>query len=174
MPPTIRVKKEQMKPDQKEFLRRLSAYQKIIHKVNQIYFKSETDKEDNFQEVVFQLWRSFQSLQNKEKIASWIYAVAINTSISKIRKDNRLEFRDSVPDMEMVDPNEQQEQNENYQRLLNALHKLNEIDRLIMLFYMDDYSYEEIAEMVGMSSSHIGVKIHRLKVQLQKQLKQQM
>ncbi len=99
MPPTIRVKKEQMKPDQKEFLRILSAYQKIIHKVNQIYFKSETDKEDNFQEVVFQLWRSFQSLQNKEKIASWIYAVAINTSISKIRKDNRLEFRDSVPDM---------------------------------------------------------------------------
>ena len=149
----------------------LSAYQRIIHKVNQIYFKSQVDKEDNFQEIVYQLWRSFQSLQNKEKLASWIYAVAINTSISKVRKDSRLEFRDSVPDVEIVEPYKQQEQNESYQRLLNALHELNAIDKSIMLLYMEDYNYEEIAEVVGMSSSNIGVKIHRLKSQLQKQLK---
>lgn len=159
-----------MKSNQKDFLKILSAYQKIIHKVNQIYFKSKADKEDNFQEVVYQLWRSFQLLQDKEKPASWIYAVAINTSISKIRKDSRLEFRDSVPDIEMIDPFEQQERNENYLRLLNALYKLNEIDKSIMLLYMEDYSYEEIAEIVGMTSSHIGVKIYRLKSQLQKEL----
>lgn len=159
-----------MKSNQKDFLKILSAYQKIIHKVNQIYFKSKADKEDNFQEVVYQLWRSFQSLQDKEKLASWIYAVAINTSISKVRKDSRLEFRDSIPDIEIIDPYEQQEQNENYQRLLNALYKLNKIDRSIMLLYMEDYSYEEIAEIVGMTSSNIGVKIYRLKSQLQKQL----
>lgn len=159
-----------MKSNQKDFLKILSAYQKIIHKVNQIYFKSKADKEDNFQEVVYQLWRSFQSLQDKEKLASWIYAVAINTSISKVRKDSRLEFRDSIPDIEIIDPYEQQEQNENYQRLLNALYKLNKIDRSIMLLYMEDYSYEEIAEIVGMTPSNIGVKIYRLKSQLQKQL----
>lgn len=160
-----------MKSNQKEFLEILSAYQRIIHKVNQIYFKSKADKDDNFQEVVYQLWRSFQSLQDKEKPASWIYAVAINTSISKIRKDSRLEFRDSLPDIKIVDPNQQQEQNENYQKLLNALYKLNEIDKSIMLLYMEDYSYEEIAEIVGMTSSNVGVKIYRLKSQLQKQLK---
>ena len=159
-----------MKSNQKDFLKILSAYQKIIHKVNQIYFKSKADKEDNFQEVVYQLWRSFQSLQDKEKLASWIYAVAINTSISKVRKDSRLEFRDSIPDIEIIDPYEQQEQNENYQRLLNALYKLNKIDLSIMLLYMEDYSYEEIAEIVGMTPSNIGVKIYRLKSQLQKQL----
>ncbi|MEG1750003.1 MAG: RNA polymerase sigma factor, partial [Tannerellaceae bacterium] len=162
---------KQMKSNQKEFLKILSAYQRIIHKVNQVYFKSKADKDDNFQEVVYQLWRSFQSLQNKEKPASWIYAVAINTSISKVRKDSRLEFRDSVPDIEIVDPYEQQEHSENYQRLLNALYKLNEIDKSIMLLYMEDYSYEEIAEIVGMLPSNIGVKIYRLKSQLQKQLK---
>lgn len=160
-----------MKSNQKEFLEILSAYQKIIHKVNQIYFKSKVDKEDNFQEVVYQLWRSFKSLQDKKKPASWIYAIAINTSISKVRKDSRLEFRDSVPDIKIIDPDKQQEQNENYQRLLNALYKLNEIDKSIMLLYMEDYNYEEIAEIVGMSRSAIGVKIHRLKSQLQKQLK---
>lgn len=163
-----------MKSNQKEFLKILSAYQGIIHKVNQIYFKSKIDKEDNFQEVVYQLWRSFPSLQNKEKPASWIYAVAINTSISKVRQDSRIEFcetSDSALDMEAANPNEQQEQNENYQRLINALYKLNEIDKSIMLLYMEDYSYEEIAEIVGMSSSNIGMKIHRLKNRLQKQFK---
>ena len=157
-----------MKSNQEEFLKILSAYQGIIHKTNQIYFKSKADREDNFQEVVYQLWRSFSSLQNKEKPASWIYAVAINTSISKIRKDSRLEFYDSVPDVEIVNPYEQYERNTNYQRLINALYKLNEIDKSIMLLYLEDYSYEEIAEIVGMSSSNIGVKIHRLKSQLQK------
>lgn len=160
-----------MKPDQKEFLKLLSDYQNIIHKVNQIYFKSKVDKEDNFQEVVYHLWRSFPTLQNREKPASWIYAVAINTSISKIRKDCRLEFYDSVPDVEVVNPYEQQERDEDYQRLINALYELNEIDKSIMLLYMEDYNYEEIAGIVGMNSSNIGVKIHRLKSQLQKQFK---
>ena len=159
-----------MKSNREEFLKMLSAYQGIIHKVNQIYFRSKAEREDNFQEVVYQLWRSFPSLQNKEKPASWIYAVAINASISKIRKNNHIEFCDSTPDVEAIDPHKQMEQSENYQRLINALYKLNEIDRSIMLLYMEDYSYKEIAEIVGVSSSNIGVKIHRLKSQLQKYL----
>lgn len=156
---------------QKSFLKILSDYQGIIHKVNLIYFKSDMDRQDNFQEVVYQLWRSFPSLQNKDKPASWIYAVAINTSISKVRKDSRLEFCDSVPDIESVNPYEQEERNENYQKLINVLHKLNEIDRSIMLLYMEDYTHEEIAEIVGMTPSNIAVKIYRLKSQLKKQLK---
>jgi RNA polymerase sigma factor, sigma-70 family len=159
-----------MKSNREEFLKMLSAYQGIIHKVNQIYFRSKAEREDNFQEVVYQLWRSFPSLQNKEKPASWIYAVAINASISKIRKNNNIEFCDSMPDVEAIDPHKQMEQSENYQRLINAIFKLNEIDRSIMVLYMEDYSYEEIAEIVGVSSSNIGVKIHRLKSQLQKYL----
>ncbi|MCS2565775.1 RNA polymerase sigma factor [Bacteroides fragilis] len=93
-----------MKSNKNEFLKLLTAYQGIIHKVNRIYFRSEADREDNFQETVYQLWRSFPALQNKEKPASWIYTVAINTSISKVRKDSRIEFRDSPPDGEPVDP----------------------------------------------------------------------
>lgn len=90
-------------------------------------------REDNFQEVVYQLWRSFGSLKNKEKPASWIYAVAINTSISKIRKDQPLDFYASTPDIEIVNPDELQDKSENYQRLMDALYKLNVIDRSNML-----------------------------------------
>ncbi len=159
-----------MKQTEQEFLKLLSDYQGIIHKVNLIYFKTDMDKQDNFQEVVYNLWKAYPSLQNKDKPASWIYAVAINTSISKIRKDAKLSFYDSVPDISYIEQEEYDEYAKNYQKLLNALHKLNEIDKSIMLLYMEDYSYEEIAQIMGISTSNIGVKIHRIKNQLHKQL----
>lgn len=158
-----------MKLLQKDFLSMLSSYQGIIHKVNLIYFKSELDKQDNFQEIVYQLWRSFPALKNRDKLASWIYSIAINTSISKIRKDSKLDFYESVPDLLVVEQHESDE-NMNYRKLIDELHKLNKIDKSIMLLYLENFSYEEIADIVGISASNVGVKIHRLKNQLQKQL----
>lgn len=159
-----------MKSFQKEFLKILSDYQGIIHKVNLVYFRSEMDRQDNFQEIVYQLWKSFPALKERTKPASWIYSVAINTSISKLRKDSKLEFYDSLPDIKIITPHEDDEYADNYKRLIDALHQLNEIDKSIMLLYLEDCSYEEIAEIVGISASNVGVKIHRLKTQLQKLL----
>lgn len=158
-----------MDSDQEQFLKMISAYQRIIHKVNLIYFKSDADKQDNFQEVIYQLWRSFSSLKDKDNPVSWIYAVAINTSISKIRKDSRLVFSNNIQDIPYIETSV--EQSINYRNLLDALQKLNEIDRSVILLYMEDYSYEEIAEIVGISVSNVGVRIHRSKEQLKKLLK---
>lgn len=160
-----------MEPTQKDFMKLLADYQGIIHKVNLLYFKSAADRQDNFQEVVYQLWKSFPSVKNKEKPASWVYAVAINTSVSKIRKDSKLAFYDSVADLADRMENDPQPENGNYQKLLSALQSLNEVDKSIMLLYMEDYTYEEIAAIIGIGVSNVGTKIHRLKNQLQKQLK---
>lgn len=75
-----------------EFLEVLSDYQGILHKVNLIYFRNIADREDNFQEITYQLWRSYQGLQNRNSIGSWIYAVSINTSISRLKKKSRIEY----------------------------------------------------------------------------------
>lgn len=160
-----------MEPTQNEFMKLLADYQAIIHKVNLLYFKSAADQQDNFQEVVYQLWKSFPTVKNKEKPASWIYAVAINTSISKIRKDSKIAFYGSIADLADRMENEPEPENANYQKLLSALQGLSEVDKSIMLLYMEDYSYEEIAAIIGISVSNVGTKIHRLKSQLQKQLK---
>lgn len=159
-----------MEPVQQEFLKILSDYQAIIHKVNLIYFKSAMDKQDNFQEIVYQLWKSFPQVKNKEKPAAWIYAVAINTSISKVRKDSKLTFCSSIPEPADGGASESESDNGNYQKLLSALYALNEVDKSVMLLYMEEYSYEEIAAITGIGVSNVGVKIHRLKNQLQKQL----
>lgn len=160
-----------MKSNQEEFFKIISAYQGIIHKVNLVYFISDADKQDNFQEVVYQLWRSFSSLEDKNKLASWIYAVAINTAISKIRKDSKYVFTNDFPDVPYTETPTDIEQSLNYQNLLKALQKLNEFDRSMMLLYMEDYSYDDIANIIGISISNVGVKIHRAKEQLKKILK---
>lgn len=159
-----------MKDAQKEFLELLTNYQGIIHKINLVYFRSQADKQDNFQEIVYQLWRSFPTLQNKERPASWIYSVAINTSISKVRQERRFVTTDTLPEMPITSDTDYAD-NTDYTRLMDALHRLGEVDRSIMLLYLEDLSYDEIAGIMGISPSNVGVKIHRLKNQLQKTLK---
>lgn len=158
-----------------DFLKIVSSYQGIIHKVNLIYFRVMADREDNFQEVLLQLWKSFPKLKDKTKIGSWIYAVAINTSISKIRKESKLvftELTDSIPEIELIEDNgECLEIEANFQQLIETLHKLNEMDRSIMLLYLEDLDYNQIAEIMGITTTNVGVRINRSKKQLKKYLK---
>ncbi|MCX6320652.1 MAG: RNA polymerase sigma factor [Bacteroidia bacterium] len=155
----------------KEFLEILSNYQGILHKVNLIYFRNKSDREDNFQEIIYQLWKSFPSLQNKDSIGSWIYAVSINTSISKIKKETRIEYREKLPEsIDKLDIIEELSLNETIQMLLKAIYNLNEIDKPIMLLYLEEKSYDEIAEIIGISKSNVGVRINRAKEILKQNL----
>lgn len=160
-----------MKLNKNELLKILTAYQRVTYKINRVYFRSEVDRENNLQETIYQLWQFFSTLRNKEKPVSWIHRVVINISTSKIGKDSHIEFHNSPLGGETVDSWEQQKQDENWQRLANVLQKLNEVDKSIILLYMEDYSYKEIAEIAGMSGSTVGAKIHRLRSRLQKQSK---
>jgi len=160
-----------MKSLQKEFLEILTNYQGILHKVNLIYFRNKTDREDNFQEIIYQLWKSYPHLQNKGSIGSWIYAVSINTSISRLKKESRMEYRGKLPDsIEQFDLLEELSINESSRLLLNAIYKLNEIDKSIMLLYLEEKSYDEIAAIIGLTKSNVGVRINRAKELLKQNL----
>lgn len=161
-----------MKSDREEFLEILSNYQGILHKVNYIYFKDKSDREDNFQEIVYQLWKSFSKLKDVNNLGSWIYTVAINTSISKFKKSKRVEYYEKLPDI-LVSSEVYEETvlNEDIQLLLIAIYNLNEIDKSIMLLYLEEKSYDEIAEIIGISKSNVGVRISRAKDLLKQNLK---
>jgi len=161
-----------MKPGKEEFLDILKNYQGILHKVNLIYFRNVADREDNFQEIVYQLWKSFPTLQNRNSIGSWIYAVSINTSLMRLRNQSRIEFREELPDS--IDTNDIMEKlsaNEQFNILLQAIYKLNEIDKSIMLLYLEEKSYADIGEILGISPSNVGVRINRAKELLKQNLK---
>ena len=153
-----------MKPLKEEFLEIVSDYQGILHKVNRVYFQNAVDREDNFQEILYQLWKSFPSLQNRGSIGSWIYAVSINTSLSRLKRESRIEYHDKPPEsLDVTDTFEEISINESLRLLLKAIYKLNEIDKSIMLLYLEEKSYEEIAEILGISKSNVGVRINRTK-----------
>lgn len=155
-----------------EFLEVLSDYQGILHKVNLVYFRNQADREDNFQEIIYQLWRSYPGLQNRNSIGSWIYAVSINTSISRLKKNSRIEYRDYLPEsFDTIDTVEEISKNENFQMLLQAIYHLNEIDKSLMLLYLEDKSYDEIAQILGITKSNVGVRILRAKEILKQNLK---
>ena len=160
-----------MKSLKEEFLEILSNYQGILHKVNLIYFRNKPDREDNLQEIIYQLWKSFPKLQNKNSIGSWIYAVSINTSISRLKKGSRIEYREKLPEsVDKFDLIEELTFNETSRRLLQAIYNLNEIDKSIMLLYLEEKSYDEIAEILGISKSNVGVRINRAKEALKQNL----
>ncbi|MDR2955313.1 MAG: RNA polymerase sigma factor [Prevotella sp.] len=153
-----------MKKVREDFLKMLSDYQGIVHKVCLIYFKTEADRKDNFQEVVYQLWRSFTRLEDKTKVASWIYNIAINTSISKIRKDSRIVYHDSVIEFSQgIDSSYQADKEEELKFLLEAICQLNDIDKSIMLLYLEEYNYNEIADILGITKTNVGTRINRAK-----------
>lgn len=161
-----------MKSTKKEFLEILSNYQGILHKVSFVYFKNKPDREDNIQEIIYQLWKSFPSLKNHNSIGSWIYAVSINTSISRIKKVSRIEYRETIPELsDNSNVIDEISMNESLKLLLNAIYDLDEVDKSIMLLYLEEKSYDEIAEIIGVSKSNVGVRILRAKEQLKQNLK---
>jgi RNA polymerase sigma-70 factor (ECF subfamily) len=162
-----------MKSAKEEFLEILSKYQGILHKVSFVYFKNKSDREDNLQEIIYQLWKSFPGIKNPDSLGSWIYAVSINTSISRVRKVSRIEYRETIPE----NPNrsdllDDMSMDESLHLLLNAIYKLDEVDKSIMLLYLEEKRYDEIAEIIGISKSNVGVRISRAKVTLKQNLKE--
>ena len=161
-----------MKSLKEEFLEVLLNYQGILHKVSLVYFKNKSDREDNIQEIIYQLWKSFPTIKNHNSVGSWIYAVSINISLSRIKKESRIEYREKVPELaEKTGILDKITVNESLQILLNAIYNLNEIDKSIMLLYLEEKSYDEIAEIIGISKSNVGVRISRAKELLKQNLK---
>ena len=160
-----------MKSQKEEFLNLLTSYQGILHKVSWVYFKNQTDREDNTQEIIYQLWKSYPTIKNYNSIGSWIYAVSINTSISRIKKVSRIEYRETIPELpDKSNIIDEMSMNESLQLLLNAIYKLDELDKSIMLLYLEEKSYDEISEIIGISKSNVGVRINRAKESLKQNL----
>lgn len=146
-------------------------HQGIIHKVCSMYCSNESDREDLFQDILIQWWRAFPSFKGQSKFTTWAYRVAINTAISNYRKQKRRPNLNAISTDELQIPDisyKSIEQKEREQILYQAINKLSKVERAIMMLYLEEYSYEEIAEMIGITKSNVGVKINRIKAKLKK------
>ena len=155
---------------EKEFLKTIHDYQKIIYKICRVYRDSREDQEDLFQEIVYQLWKSYPAFKRESKVSSWIYRIALNTAIAIYRKSKlSIEYYEEFP--EHIHPSDEKIVSENEERLFWALRKLNDSEKAIISLYLEDFSYQEIAEIAGLSETNIGVRLNRIKNKLKEILK---
>lgn len=139
--------------------------QNLIHKVTFLYTDNIEDREDLFQEICLQLWRSHTRFKNKSKFSTWVYRIALNTSINYFKKRKREIHPQSLNwDYPMID--DQKEDKENFEKLFRAITKLNRINRAIILLWLEEKNYDEIASILGISKTNVSVKLVRIKKKL--------
>ena len=156
--------------DKKTFLNIITNNQGIIHKVCGIYCDTSEDREDLFQEIVAQLWRSFPSFRAEAKVSTWMYRVSLNTAITHFKRDKRRPDREAFEhsSVQIVDIEYDDSYEENIKLLHKAISKLTGIEKSIVLLYLEDKKYDEIAEIVGITQNYVRVKMNRIKAKLKK------
>ncbi|HOZ78680.1 MAG TPA: sigma-70 family RNA polymerase sigma factor [Ferruginibacter sp.] len=155
---------------EKEFLAAVHQHQRIIYKVCRIYRDNREDQEDLFQEIVYQLWKSFPGFKSESKISSWIYRIALNTAIAVYRKPKLpVDLYKELPDQ--IQTAQEKPVSENEERLFNAFRKLNDAEKAVVSLFLEDFSYKEISEITGLSENNVGVRLTRIKNKLKEILK---
>ncbi|MBW4890438.1 RNA polymerase sigma factor [Mucilaginibacter sp. HMF5004] len=153
--------------DEAEFLALIKDHQKIIHKVCHLYRDTCEDREDLFQEIVFQLWKGRDTFKGMAKISTWMYRIALNTAVATFRKKKpEIEYGVILPDY----PEELQsdELAIRQEGLFAVLKQLDDNEKAIIALYFEEHSYKQIAEIIGVNESYIGVRINRIKNKIQK------
>src|SRR5690606_6110778 len=156
-----------------EFTELIQSNQGIVHKVCRIYTDSPEAHEDLFQEIVLQLWKSFDSFKGDSKFSTWMYRVGLNTAITLIRKKSRIIPTSSIDGQTYFDvkASEYDEEKEERLKLLYmAIKKLNDVDRALVLLYLEDMPYKDIAQTLGISEVNARVKMNRAKDKLKEMM----
>lgn len=158
--------------DERAFIALIEDNQGLIHKVCRLYAFGEAEREDLFQEIVLQLWRNYKTFEAKAKISTWMYRVALNTSISALRKKERrpnLDSNEPLP-FSLAERVHDPDIAEKRSFLYRAIAQLSEIERAIVLLYLEEHSYEEISQIIGITPNNVGVKLNRIKGKLKKKV----
>lgn len=152
------------------FISIIDAHKGIIYKVANAYCKHEENKQDLIQEIIYQLWKSFENYNPRFKHSTWIYRVALNTSISFYRKNSLRQPNTIVitNHIQNTVASFQEEIDPNLALLQQFIRELKEIDKAIILLFLEEKSHKEIAEILGISSSNVATKIGRIKQILRK------
>ena len=154
-----------MKTTEKDFSRIVKQHKSTIYTVCYMFSKDADEVNDLFQEVLINLWKGFTSFQGRSDLSTWIWRVSLNTCISCERKKKL----DTVPlSMEINLFEDQDEDSQQIQLLHKRIHQLKPFDRAIVLLCLENLSYEEIGQIVGISTKNVSVRLVRIKEQLKK------
>jgi RNA polymerase sigma-70 factor (ECF subfamily) len=158
-----------------QFISVIEGHKGILYKITNAYCKDIEDRKDLMQEIYFQLWKSFDNYVNDYKYSTWIYRISLNVAISFYRKENSRTKIASPFNEEIVnfsDTNDSHEKESNFNKLQQFIAALKKLDKALMLLYLEEKSYKEIAEIIGISETNVATKINRIKIKLRQEFTQ--
>lgn len=154
-----------MESIEKDFLTTLSQYNAMIHKLCRLYRDGLEDREDLFQEIVFQLWKSYPNYRGDAKISTWMYRIALNTAIASFRKKiTTINYSPELPDFAEEQSSDELELRQ--ERLFAVLKLLDDSEKALIALYFEELSYQQIAEITGINENYVGVKLNRIKAKI--------
>jgi RNA polymerase sigma-70 factor (ECF subfamily) len=157
-----------MSPDlETTFKQWLGEHQGLIYRIVRAYGNTVQDEDDLFQDICLQLWLSIPRFEEKAKVSTWIYRVALNTALVWNRGEKRRRRqRDRLVTFRPKEHSDSVQSPEIVERLYEAIRKLPKIDASVVLMHLDGLAYDEMSEILGISESNVGVKLNRAKKQL--------
>jgi len=155
-----------------KFISVIKDNQKLIYKICISYCPNPENRKDLQQEILIQLWSSFSKFDGRVKISTWIYQIALNTAISFYRgdckhKDKKMTIDASIISLSYFE--QESEQDENIVMLYHFIERLDEMDKALILLYLDDNKYKDIADILGITETNVATKISRIKKNLKDQ-----
>lgn len=154
-----------------QFVSILEKHMDILFKISGAYAYVKQDREDLIHDIIYELWKSYKRFDGSCKISTWIYRIALNISMNYIRGRRNTVLFSPLDDFREKDITmwvEEQSSLPKLEMLYRCIDKLGEIDKAIILLYLDGNSHDEISEIIGLSRTNVGTRIGRIKEQLKK------
>lgn len=144
----------------------LEQHKALVFKVVRAYAVTAMDQDDLFQEVTIQVWNSVPAFRQESSVTTWLYRIALNTAIKWMGKERKHHKQEALESAQSVLHMSDQPIDGRLAWLYEEIHKLDEIDRSVTLLLLDGFSYKEMAAILGITESNVGVKINRIKKHL--------
>lgn len=156
-----------------EFSALIDEHKGIIYKIANSYCRNAEDRKDLIQEIIVQLWKSHDRYDDRFKLSTWIYRIAFNVAISAYRREKKRTERVSPLEEIIIEPAAESESPDpKIATLHRIIDQLDELNRALMILYLDDNSYRDIAGILGLTETNVATKINRLKLKIKEQFTQ--
>nr|WP_262897294.1 sigma-70 family RNA polymerase sigma factor [Faecalibacter bovis] len=150
----------------------MDKHKGILYKVSRMYMDNSEDQNDLVQEIVMQLWKSYERFEGNSQFSTWMYRVSLNTALTYFKKEKkkseRFTFLENVDKVDEVDSNEKEQQLELFYK---AVHELNKVEKALIFLFLEGQSHKEIGQNLGITEGNARVKLNRTKDKLQNIIK---
>lgn len=154
-----------------DFIKLIKEHEGVIFKITSVYTDNKFDQQDLYQDIVYQLWKYFDSFRNESKFSTWMYKVALNTALTQVKRAKKRGHavtidRLNLPEIDTSDPVLE----ERRRLMYTQIRKLNDLDKGLVLLLLEGKSYQEIAEIAGITPSNVGTRLSRIKQKLKSKI----